>query len=137
MVYRPAYVDYTLSSHISSVFAGGQFVCPPNPDGGGGCVVGDLPNPYDCSTYYTCVGCIAYLRPCGTNLHFSAPLRQCVYPWEANCLGKTQLPQRDITYFCRRGPELFSGGSQEIICLHEFHRTQFVVGLLMPNLQTP
>lgn len=44
-----------------------------------------LPNPENCTTYYSCDNGIAYLMPCSEGLHFNPVERVCDWPHQAGC----------------------------------------------------
>lgn len=56
------------------------------------CSAGDrqLPNPYDCTTYYECVGDQPYLLNCPPGTHFDKSLNVCNWPEQAGC---TSIPR--------------------------------------------
>ena len=50
---------------------------------------GDIPHPFECVFYISCVAEAAYERHCPDGLHFNPALGQCVYPETYPCpLGK-------------------------------------------------
>ncbi|XP_035213229.1 peritrophin-1-like [Stegodyphus dumicola] len=47
-----------------------------------------LPHPTDCTMYYICDHCFAYLRKCPDDLHFNPGLEVCDFPYRANCKAR-------------------------------------------------
>jgi hypothetical protein len=44
-----------------------------------------MPNPYDCTQYYQCVGDKPILLVCAPGTHFDKSLNVCNWPQMANC----------------------------------------------------
>ena len=61
------------------------FDCPRNDVGE--CIDGTYPNVYNCSTYWSCSDCEAWLQHCPSPLEYSEEVEACVSPEDSNCEG--------------------------------------------------
>ncbi|XP_017761872.1 PREDICTED: peritrophin-1-like [Eufriesea mexicana] len=51
-----------------------------------------LPNPHNCSTYYSCNGGIPFLMQCNEGLLYNEDLRVCDYPENVKCAASPSSP---------------------------------------------
>ncbi|XP_031786450.1 uncharacterized protein LOC100680479 [Nasonia vitripennis] len=57
-----------------------------------------LPNPYDCSTYYSCIKGVPNLTSCPNGLHFNPVELECDFPEDAGCeVFPTTTPEPTTT----------------------------------------
>ncbi|KAK2154655.1 hypothetical protein LSH36_261g01018 [Paralvinella palmiformis] len=59
------------------------FECPTNEEGE--CIDGTYGNVYNCSTYWSCSECEAWLQICPNPLEFNDEIKACVSHEESNC----------------------------------------------------
>ncbi|OXU27687.1 hypothetical protein TSAR_011617 [Trichomalopsis sarcophagae] len=84
--------EVTTTTVITSTTTAKPVTCPPDNK------PIKLPNPYDCSTYYSCIEGVPNLMACPNGLHFNPVELECDFPEDAGCeVFSTSTPEPTTT----------------------------------------